>query len=239
MNVKSFITNNFGLKLTALVLAFIVWAMITGKERSYSEKTLDVNVEYFNVGKNIDISSVRPEKVRVIVRGTSKQLERVTAGDFKIKFDLKDVTEDTRLNFFTEDHLQLPEDIKGLQLVNVHPRMIEITVKEFVTVEIPVRVRYKGAMPEGVLLIDRVLVPDKVRVTGYKSQIDDVSVVDGTESVNLSTIMESKTIRIPLKKEKEILRFEGKDYVDVQVTVENKNKKVNEEKKENGSDEKK
>lgn len=233
MSVKHFITNNFGLKVTALFLAIFVWAMVTGKERSFSEKTLEVNVEYFNMGKNIDVSSVRPDKVRLVVKGTSKQMEALTHEDFEIKFDLKDVTEATRLNFFTEDHLQFPEGYEGLQLIAVHPRMIELTLKKFVTKVVDVKVRYTGKLKKGILLLERKVVPDKVRITGYKSQIAEVKTVEGAEPVILDDIEGNKTVKILLKKGKEILRFEDTDTVEVFLTARNTNIKASEEKKEN------
>ena len=150
MKIKKFVTNNFGLKVTALFLAFFVWAMITGKERSYSERVLEVRVECLNVSDNIDVSSVKPEKVRLTVKGTSKELKKITPEDFKIKIDLKDVTEGTRLNYFTEDYLQSPEEIQNM---SVHPRMIEITVKEFITKEDFVWVKFKGRLKRGIRLI--------------------------------------------------------------------------------------
>ncbi len=233
MNAKNFITNNFGLKVTALLLAFFVWAMVTGRERSYSEKTLEVNVEYFNAAEKIDVSSVRPDKVRLVVKGTSKQLENITPEDFEIKFDLKEVDEETRLNFFAEDHLRFPEGVEGLQLKSVQPRWIEITIKEFLTREVEVKVRYVGKLKDNVLIHDRKVVPDKVTVTGYKSQIADVKGVEGAEPVILDDIEGNITIRVPLKKRKEILRFEDTDTVDVFLTVENRNKKKSEDKKKN------
>ena len=234
--MKSFVTNNFGLKITALVLAFFVWAMVTGKERSFSEKTFDVNVEYFNMTENIDVSSVRPDKVRLVVKGTSKQMADLTPEDFKIKFDLKDITEATRLNFFTEDHLQFPEGYEGLQLIAVHPRMIELTLKKFLTKFVEVKIRYIGKLKRGVLLHERKVVPEQVRITGYKSQIAEVKMVEGAEPIVLDDIEENKSVRVPLKKGKEILRFEDTDTVEVFLTVENRNRNRNEreDKKENG-----
>lgn len=224
MSIKKFFTNNVGLKVTALFLAFFVWAMITGKERAYTETTLETNVECFNVGKSIDVRSVRPEKVQVTVRGTSRALDRIDPRDFKVKINLKDVTRGTRIDYFTRDYLQAPE---GIQIVAVYPRMIEVTVKEFITKEVKVRVRYKGDFQKGVRLISRKVIPDTVKIFGYRSQIDTITVVEGAEMVNLSEISSSTTIKIPLKKEKDILRFEESDEVDVRVEVENINKNQN------------
>jgi YbbR domain-containing protein len=225
IKIKKIFTGNIGLKTMALFLAFFVWAMITGKERSYSEQTLDCSVEYFNVSKTIDVSSVNPDKALLTVRGTTKELAKLDSEDLKIKIDLKNVTEGTLHNYFTEDHIELPE---GIQLLEAQPKMITITVKEFISKEVPVRVRYRGKMKRGVRLIDRRVVPDKVRIFGYKSQLDTITTIEGAEYVNLSDIETSKSIKIPLKKEKEVLRFEDTDTVEVFIEVENLNKKKDE-----------
>ena len=167
MNIKNFIFKNLGLRFGALVLAVLVWAMIAGKERSYSEKTIDVNVEYYGIQENIDVSSVRPDKVRLKVRATSQQLNKITPGVFKIRINLQDVSEGTH-NYWTENYLQFPE---GMEIMAIQQKMIEITVKEFMTREVPARVYYKGKMKPGIRLVDRRLVPEKIKVFGYKSQI--------------------------------------------------------------------
>jgi YbbR domain-containing protein len=229
MKIKNFIFKNLGLRFVALLLAFLVWAMITGRERTFSEKTMDVNVEYYGMLEKIDIRSVRPDKVRIKVRATSQQLNKSTADDFRIRINLQDVSEGTH-NFWTENYLQFPE---GMEILTIQQKMIEITVKEFMSREVPTRVRYKGKMRPGIRLIDRRLVPEKVKIFGYKSQISGLDEIEAVEWVNLSEIRESTVIKLPLKKIPEILKFEDSDSVEVQIFVENLNKPQtgNEEKK--------
>jgi YbbR domain-containing protein len=223
MNAKNYIFNNVGLKFTALFLALFVWVMISGKERSFSERTIEANVEYFNVDANIGVSSVRPNKVRLTVRGTTKELQKIIEDDFKVKIDLVGVTEETRLNYFSEDYLHFPE---GMTLMSVYPRMIEINVQEFITKEVSIRVRYKGNLKPGIVLLDRQLVPEKVRIFGYKSQLSNLNEVVASEWVNLEEIKGNQKIRIPLKKSNEILKFENSDSVEVIITAENKQKEI-------------
>ncbi|MGD2088243.1 MAG: CdaR family protein [Candidatus Aminicenantes bacterium] len=220
MQIKNFMFKNLGLRFVALMAAVLVWAMISGRERSYSEKTMDINVEYFGIQEKIDVRSVRPDKVRIKVRATSQQLNKITTDDFKIRINLQDVSEGTH-NYWTENYLQFPE---GIEIITIQQKMIEVTVKEFITREVPTRVRYKGRMKPGIRLIDRRLVPEKVKIFGYKSQITNIQEVEATEWVNLSEISESTVIKIPLKKQAEILKFEDTDVVEVHITVENMNK---------------
>ncbi|HLP60203.1 MAG TPA: CdaR family protein [Candidatus Deferrimicrobium sp.] len=224
MKINKLITGNLGLKAMALFMALLIWAMISGKERSYAEKNLECRVEYCNVAKNIDVSNVRPEKVQLKVRGTTKELARVTSEDFKIIIDLKDISESTRGNYFTEDYIQLP---KGVHILTVQPRMIEIITKEFVTKEVDVRIRYKGKLPYGIRLIDRKVIPEKIKISGYKSEIGSINFVEGAEYVNLADIKESQTIKVLLMKEKQIIRMDT-DEVEVFIEVEDIYKKKNE-----------
>jgi YbbR domain-containing protein len=65
--------------------------------------------------------------------------------------------------------------------------------------------------------------PEKVTVFGYKSQIQNVTMVNAERDVQLDRIERTRTIRIPLQKTEEILRFEDTDTVEVTIEVENRN----------------
>jgi len=226
MKIKDFVINNFGLKVIALLLALFVWGMIAGKARSSIEKTMEVNVEYHNNSNNIVVSNVRPEKVRITVKGTAKELNQITPETVKIKIDLKDVYEGTPM-FFTENHLKVSEDMR--KHLTIHQRMIELTIKEFMTREVMIRVRYKGRLQKGVKLLERRLTPDKVKIFGRKSEIASIDTVEATQAIDLSEITESKTVVLALKKREEILEFKGSRQVEVFMEVENTNEVKKEE----------
>ena len=222
MVLRRLFFNNFGLKLTALLFAIFVWIQITGKERSYIEKTVEVNTEYINVSRDINVRSVRPEKVLVKIKGTSSEVSNITEDNFKVRVDLKGIRESMKLNFFTEDYLTFPEEAN---IVSIQPKMIEIIVEELMTKEVQIRVRYMNMLKPGIQLISRSIKPEKVKIVGYKSQIQMINTVNPIESIDLSQITESRTIRLPLKKSEEILKFENTDQVEVSIVVKNQNEK--------------
>ncbi|MBN1197127.1 MAG: hypothetical protein JXA62_06945 [Candidatus Aminicenantes bacterium] len=220
MNIRRILFTNFGLRMAALVIAVMVWILITGKQRTYEEKAFEVAVEYFNVSRNIDVRTVRPDQVRIKVRGTTKEIRMVSSEDFRLRVDLAGVRHSKRMNLFTEDFLEFPPE---LEVISIHPKMIEVEVEEFMRKEVPIRVRYRGRMLPGVVLLNRTLNPEKVTVFGYRSQIQDVAVVNAERDVQLDTIERTQTVRIPLQKTEEILRFEDTDTVEVTIEVENRN----------------
>lgn len=221
MSKNKFLFKNIGLRTAALVLAIVIWAIITGKERSYVERTIDVKVDYFGVANNIDIRDVSPEKVMVQFRASSRQLNRIQPDDFKLRIDLSRVTEGGRIVKFTEDLLDFPD---GVEIMSISPKLIDITATELITMDIAVRIRYKGRLKQGIRLIDRRVIPEKVKIFGYKSQVSTISSLEGAEPINLSNIETNQVFRIPLKKDKAILKFEDTDTVEVHITVENSNK---------------
>lgn len=224
MNIKNFLLKNLGLRILAMVLALFVWAMITGRERSFSEKTLDVIVEYYGVAKTINIRSVNPDKVRVKIQGTSNILEKITADNIKIRIDLKRLSETSRISVFTEDNLVLPPQVN---VVSIHPRMIEITAEELYTHEVPVKVKYTGKLNPALKLVSKQVFPEKVKIIGYKTQIGNIQSVETADAIDLSSVQSTQTFSLRLKKEKEIIKFLNGDSIEVTLVIDYANNNNN------------
>jgi len=220
-NLKRLMLNNLGLKTGALVLAVLVWGIISGRERTFSEKTLKIPVEVFNVSDNAEVVSLRPEEVTVSLRGASKFVAAVTTESNPIKIDLKNVKESSKLNYFAEDYLEIPD---GVQLISIHPKMIEVYVEEFATKDVPIRIRFRGRLPEPLKLKAARVVPDRVTIIGYKSQINGIDVVL-TEEVNLNEVGQSLTRLIALKQTRDILKFKDRRQVELQLEIEDRSAK--------------
>ncbi len=223
MKYKELFTNNKGLKLTAFFLALIVWGLISGRERTYLEKTFIIDISHSNVSKMIDVQN-RPVNVRIVARGTAKKIGMISEKDFSIGIDLNEVKENTKFTMFSEDHLTVPD---GVEIVSINPKIFEVTVREFSIKEVPVRVLYSGRLSKGVVLLDRKLNPEKIKIFGYKSEIEHIKAVYGEEKINLSGITKDSVFKISLEKREKILRFEEYDSVEVSLKV----KKINEKRK--------
>ncbi len=219
--LEELVFNNLGLKVGALVLAVLIWAIISGRERTFSEKTLKIPVEVFNVSENVEVVNLRPEEVSVSLKGASKFVAAVSAESNPIKIDLKSIKESSKLNYFAEDYLEIPKEV---QLVSIHPKMIEVYVEEFATREVPVKIRFRGQLPAHLRLRSAKIVPDRVTIMGYKSQINGIDLVL-TEDVELNGIAGSENRRVPLKQTRDILRFRDHREVELQLEIEERGAK--------------
>lgn len=214
--LRKLLANNLGLKASALALALLVWAVISGRERAYSEKTLKLPVEVVHVSENVEVSNLRPEEVTVSLKGASKFVAAVSPESHAIRIDLKNIKETSKLNYFAEDYLELPA---GVQLVSIHPKMIEVFVEEFVTREVPVRLQFRGRLPAHLRLRSARTVPDRVVVMGYRSRIDRIDFVR-TEEVDLEGIAAGVIRRLALKQTPDILKFRDHRDVELQLEIE-------------------
>jgi YbbR domain-containing protein len=216
--MKKLLFNNWGLKTGAMLLAILVWAIISGRERTYSEKTLKIPVEVFNVSASVEVVNLRPEEVTVTLKGASKFVAAVSPESNPIKIDLKNIKESSKLNYFAEDYLELP---KGVLLVSIHPKMIEVFVEEFAMREVPVKIRFRGRLPLNLKLKSAKVIPDRVTVMGYKSQINDIAVVL-TDEVDLDQVSASLSRRLALKQTRDILKFRDRPDVELQLEIEDR-----------------
>lgn len=214
--VKHYLLNNPGLKLTALLLAILSWALIAGRERAYMEKTLDIPVDPVSVANDIEVRSVRPETVRATLLGPAKLLSALTADSLGIRIDLHNIHESNKFNFYSEDYLNLPQ---GVRVISIHPKMIEIFIEQMVDKEVPVQLLLAGRPIGGRRLVSARVSPERVNVNVYKSQYGKVHIVF-TEEINLAAIGHSTTLRVPLRQTKDILRFRDVKEVDVILTLE-------------------
>ena len=215
--LKKMFLNNWGLKTSALLLALLVWAIISGREKTYSERTLKIPIEIINVSPNLEVVNLQPEEARVSLKGSANLIARLRPESMAIKIDLKNIVESSRLNYFAEDYLEIPN---GLQIISLHPKMIGVNVEEFDAKELPVRVRFRGQLKEPLRMKEFKVIPDRVTIIGYKSQMDNVTFVL-TEDVNLDEIGASQKRKVALKQTRTILKFRDRRDVDLLLEIEN------------------
>ena len=219
--LKKLIFNNWGLKASALFLALLVWAVISGREGAYSEKTLKIPVEVIHVSENIEVVNLRPEEVTVSLKGASKFVAAFSPESHPIKIDLMNIKESGKLNYFAEDYLEIAE---GVQIVSIHPKMIEVFVEEFATRELPVKISFRGRLAPPLRLKSAKTIPDRVVVMGYKSQINHIDAVL-TEEVDLDGVNASLSRRLLLKQTPDILKFRDQRDVELQLEIEDRGQK--------------
>ena len=87
--LRSFLTQNLGLKFLALFLAIVVWSAVGGDVST--EVLMQVPVEFRNVPSGL-YYHVEPTRVELRVRGPRWMVRQAQATDFSMPVDLSEMT---------------------------------------------------------------------------------------------------------------------------------------------------
>ncbi len=84
--IRRLFVHNMRLKLIALGVSFFLWATYTAEP--FAEVGYNVPVAYVNVPDGLAIGGAPPNAVRVVLRGRSGLLRRLTPADLTLDVDL-------------------------------------------------------------------------------------------------------------------------------------------------------
>lgn len=84
--LRRLLLHNLGLKVIALAISFFLWATYTSEP--FEQIGYNVPVAYLNVPEGLAVGGAPPNAVRVVLRGRSGLLRRLTAADLTLDVDL-------------------------------------------------------------------------------------------------------------------------------------------------------
>ena len=180
-------------KLSALLLAFLFWAVIIAsdpsllRERTFSSAVVSVQgIELLRNRGYIVMEDLTSEPIVVRMRVEVKQADydRVTAASFAPQLNLaQQITgAGTQQVRFTPTY----ENIGTV--VSFEPEFIEVTVEPYATRRVPVVIEKAGENAELIWTSQPVSDPSTLTVTGPKSLVDQVRRVVATLPMNSLTV---------------------------------------------------
>lgn len=176
---KKNIFDNIGLKLLALLIAFLMWFVVMNYEDGVVTKTISgIPVEMINgdsIIANGNLYNVTDgESVEIIVRGPRSIVENLEANDFVATADLShlSVTNSTTIDVITNSNIP-NSSAKKLTITPVN-QYVTLSIEEESEKSIPVRVITTGDAKEGYAAGNPVPTPNMVTVTGPESVLANI-----------------------------------------------------------------
>jgi YbbR domain-containing protein len=152
--------RNIGLKVAALGLGTLVWFTVSGPR---VERTISgVPVIYRNVPGSLEISD-QTEEATVHVRGTDSQIRRLVPGDLVVEIDLAGERPGLVVLPLRTDQVSVPF---GIEVTEVSPGAVTLTLEESASVEVPVRPTVDGKPASGFIEAGTTVDPATVTVVG-------------------------------------------------------------------------
>lgn len=145
------IRQDLGLKLLALSLSILIWALVVQGYNKESTVTFDVSLEVIEhpVYEIYEGRRDRESTVQVQVTGPSLLVSNISEGEIRAFVDYSQITEPGR-SYDVEVQVEGPARIAGQVKYRITPRTVSVTLVETKTMTVPVAV----FPAEGVVTVD-------------------------------------------------------------------------------------
>jgi YbbR domain-containing protein len=184
-SIKKKLLESWGLKVTAICLAFMLWYAVRGDPRS--ERSISVPLEIHNIPRNLEITSERPTSVDITIRGSiaNPGFGQVTPA---CVIDLQSAGEGERNIPIGPSNVRLSRT-SGLEVVSVRPPRIRLMLERTTSKEIPISPALIGRPAEGFEVYSAIPFPPTTVVTGPRSRIDRLKEIN-TEAISIQGLTE-------------------------------------------------
>jgi YbbR domain-containing protein len=208
--------KNLGWKLGSLLLAILLWLAFSATPDIVTTHTAPIL--YRNLAPSLLVTGDAPENIHVELRGSAAELTAVSLAETVVLFDLASVSGPGERTFTISDaNLNLPRNVMFLRAV---PSQLRLRFARLLTRDVPVQIRFSGALPPGRQLVSKTSTPETLRVAGSETQVLTVENVE-TDSIDLSTVTESGEYHVNTFVSNPQVRFESSPIVIIKLAVEN------------------
>ncbi|SCI84850.1 Uncharacterized protein conserved in bacteria [uncultured Roseburia sp.] len=176
--IAKIITNNFGLKCLAVVVAVVFWLVIVNVEDPERTRVFTVPVTIENesyltdMGKTYEVLN-HSDTITFTVTAKRSVIERVTNSDFTATANMRDIV----------NMSEIPVTITAQKYANQltitkKSQYVEINVENIVSRTFDIQTSADGAMTDGYSVGDLTVSPEQVKVTGPESVVNSISTAE-------------------------------------------------------------
>jgi len=214
--IRRMVPKNFGWKLGSLLLAILLWLAWSATPDIVTTHTAPIL--YRNLAPSLLVTGDAPENIHVELRGPAGQLTVASLADTVALFDLASVSGPGERTFTISDaNLNLPRNVSFLRAV---PSQLRLRFARLLSRDVPVQIRFSGALPRGRRLVSKTATPETLRIAGSEPQVLSVENVE-TDAIDLSTVTESGEYHVNTFVSNPQVRFESSPVVTVKLAVDN------------------
>lgn len=191
--VKDKLLNNFGMKILSIILAIIIWLLVTNVDNPYTTKTFtDIPVSVINedslLKKNKTWDIIEGDKVTVTLKAKRSVIDKIGRSDIQATADLSklSITNAVPINV---NVLYYNDEIKEKNLGSVDT--MKVKLENIKTGQFPVTVETVGEVQSGYAIGTKIPTPNIVEVSGPESLVKRINQVRVT--VNVQGLTSSQT----------------------------------------------
>ena len=182
------------LKLISIVMAVTLWFYVLNSEPMIVEKRVPfVFINPTDLAINVDV----PKTVKVKVKGSRAFVQDLDFSQDKLVVDLRQYpyNQETFAVTFDQSMLRLPF---GVEALDIQPQQIVLSMEREIRKLVPVRLRTVGELGKDLKLVEKKYMPKEFMIRGPYGVLKKTTILN-TAPVDLSTLVGSEGIRLPLE----------------------------------------
>jgi YbbR domain-containing protein len=169
--IKVFFTKDWPGKLASLIIATILWFVISLSQSTVTNYPGQLKINFTNLKDGL-IAISNDDYVQIKINTKPVNLRDVKESDFKIQIDLDSLGEGTY-----EKNISVVSSNSNVQIVSVTPQKTTVRIEKKISKTVPVRVRLDGQVAEGLIASDAKTDPPEVAISGPESIINSITEV--------------------------------------------------------------
>jgi YbbR domain-containing protein len=169
--------KNLGLKLISLLMACVVWFLVSGPRRERPrERIVTASVSLVGLPTHLVITTPDIQStVSVRVRGRTSALRSLASQNLEASADLSQLTEPGDFEItIRPQHINVPEDVEA---VSITPNKLRVRIEQLRQRTVPIRPFLVGDPPVGYIIGEVTESPERALISGPASQIMRISEV--------------------------------------------------------------
>lgn len=177
--ISLFRDGDFLAKAVCLLLAVILWALIASSKTETLKYRIPISMK--NLSPQLTVSGMSEKFATVLLEGKGEELRSVSPKSIKVSVNLENVVIGEAKSYqIAMEKQQIPDEIS----VSLVTREIMLTVERREEKWVKVVPVLAGRVQHGKMVVDRMAIPDRVKISGLRSLINDIESVE-TEDVSV------------------------------------------------------
>ena len=189
-NLKKILTNNIGIKILAVIFAFVLWLAVVNindPERVITVYNVPITITDSEVLKeqNMVYSAVSDYSVNITVSGKRSVVSNLTPDDFVATASLKDLSKVNSVPVNVE--AKSISTGRRITIMKQSIQTVEVSVEQITETEFDIEAEFHGSMRDGYVLGEYSLYTNKITIDAPNSvldRIDKVAAVCNVENVS-------------------------------------------------------
>ena len=204
MAILRWLGRNLSTMILSFVLALIVWGSAVTSADPNQERIFLVPIEIVGQEPDVEILNDFPDQQAITLYAPVTILDELNTENGRLRSWI-DLSGYTRGTHTLDVNYALPTDIRPLRLVEVSPKMVEVTLEQLVTKTLPIDREVTGEPALGYQLGGVTWSAEDVMISGRMSDVEKVASVRATldiagatedvqQSVNLLPVNENNNV---------------------------------------------